>query len=197
MFGIARDGVNIVVPAREINAAIAQLGERQTEDLKVPGSIPGLGTFAQLLPVLNSGSHPDGGQFLVQSPRKVSFPPPSGLGPIVLAARPARIGLSGGGGASGGEPEPIRGTWVRSPGAPGFLSTCLCAWCLSVCLSFCLCLCVWLCVSVLCVCLPVRVVFHNYECAYASGMTIRTTWLLTCASVSQPFCLKVRVGPLR
>ena len=26
------------------NAAIAQLGERQTEDLKVPGSIPGLGT---------------------------------------------------------------------------------------------------------------------------------------------------------
>ena len=27
-------------------AAIAQLGERQTEDLKVPGSIPGLGTFA-------------------------------------------------------------------------------------------------------------------------------------------------------
>ena len=27
-------------------AAIAQLGERQTEDLKVPGSIPGLGTFS-------------------------------------------------------------------------------------------------------------------------------------------------------
>ena len=26
-----------------IRAAIAQLGERQTEDLKVPGSIPGLG----------------------------------------------------------------------------------------------------------------------------------------------------------
>ena len=26
-------------------AAIAQLGERQTEDLKVPVSIPGLGTF--------------------------------------------------------------------------------------------------------------------------------------------------------
>ena len=25
------------------DAAIAQLGERQTEDLKVPGSIPGLG----------------------------------------------------------------------------------------------------------------------------------------------------------
>ncbi len=28
---------------REQNAAIAQLGERQTEDLKVPGSIPGGG----------------------------------------------------------------------------------------------------------------------------------------------------------
>ena len=27
-------------------AEIAQLGERQTEDLKVPGSIPGLGIFA-------------------------------------------------------------------------------------------------------------------------------------------------------
>ena len=27
--------------------AIAQLGERQTEDLKVPGSIPGLGTILQ------------------------------------------------------------------------------------------------------------------------------------------------------
>ena len=27
------------------SAAIAQLGERQTEDLKVPGSIPGLGTY--------------------------------------------------------------------------------------------------------------------------------------------------------
>ena len=26
-----------------VRAAIAQLGERQTEDLKVPGSIPGLG----------------------------------------------------------------------------------------------------------------------------------------------------------
>ena len=27
-------------------AAIAQLGERQTEDLEVPGSIPGLGIFS-------------------------------------------------------------------------------------------------------------------------------------------------------
>ena len=31
-----------------IEAAIAQLGERQTEDLKVPGSIPGLGIFSGL-----------------------------------------------------------------------------------------------------------------------------------------------------
>ena len=30
----------------EARAAIAQLGERQTEDLKIPGSIPGLGIFA-------------------------------------------------------------------------------------------------------------------------------------------------------
>ena len=29
-------------------AAIAQLGERQTEDLEVPGSIPGLGIFEAL-----------------------------------------------------------------------------------------------------------------------------------------------------
>ena len=33
----------------KIGAAIAQLGERQTEDLKVPGSIPGLGTFCKLI----------------------------------------------------------------------------------------------------------------------------------------------------
>ena len=30
-------------------AAIAQLGERQTEDLKVPGSIPGGGIFLQYI----------------------------------------------------------------------------------------------------------------------------------------------------
>jgi hypothetical protein len=30
---------------RAASAAIAQLGERQTEDLKVPGSIPALGIF--------------------------------------------------------------------------------------------------------------------------------------------------------
>ncbi len=33
----------------DTKAAIAQLGERQTEDLKVPGSIPGLGTFCVLV----------------------------------------------------------------------------------------------------------------------------------------------------
>ena len=33
-------------------AAIAQLGERQTEDLKVPGSIPGLGIIADYAPWL-------------------------------------------------------------------------------------------------------------------------------------------------
>ena len=32
-------------------AALAQLGERQTEDLKVPGSIPGGGTFWQAGPI--------------------------------------------------------------------------------------------------------------------------------------------------
>ena len=31
--------------APQSRAAIAQLGERQTEDLKVPGSSPGLGHF--------------------------------------------------------------------------------------------------------------------------------------------------------
>ena len=34
---------SFVVLNGNISAAIAQLGERQTEDLKVPGSIPGLG----------------------------------------------------------------------------------------------------------------------------------------------------------
>ena len=35
-----------------LGASIAQLGERQTEDLKVPGSIPGHGVF-QLFLYLN------------------------------------------------------------------------------------------------------------------------------------------------
>ena len=34
----------IVCASHQTHAAIAQLGEGQTEDLKVPGSIPGLGT---------------------------------------------------------------------------------------------------------------------------------------------------------
>ena len=37
---ITHDDILLIPIAR---AAIAQLGERQTEDLKVPGSIPGLG----------------------------------------------------------------------------------------------------------------------------------------------------------
>ena len=35
-------------PGHECIAAIAQLGERQTENLKVPGSIPGLGIIFRL-----------------------------------------------------------------------------------------------------------------------------------------------------
>ena len=35
--------LNTVFQKNSYAAAIAQLGERQTEDLKVPGSIPGLG----------------------------------------------------------------------------------------------------------------------------------------------------------
>jgi hypothetical protein len=38
----------MVIFAIEWQAAIAQLGERQTEDLKVPGSIPGLGIHFHL-----------------------------------------------------------------------------------------------------------------------------------------------------
>ena len=43
-------------------AAIAQLGERQTEDLKVPGSIPGLGTRAKLESGLNWWGGEEGGK---------------------------------------------------------------------------------------------------------------------------------------
>ena len=35
----------------QLSAALAQLGERQTEDLKVPGSIPGGGIFACSKPI--------------------------------------------------------------------------------------------------------------------------------------------------
>ncbi len=55
-------------------AALAQLGERQTEDLKVPGSIPGGGIFVITSPMAQSvarqavnlqvaGSNPAGGDF--------------------------------------------------------------------------------------------------------------------------------------
>ena len=40
---------NISFSSPQLLAAIAQLGERQTEDLKVPGSIPGLGTIVVIL----------------------------------------------------------------------------------------------------------------------------------------------------
>ena len=43
--GLARE------PSPTRDAALAQLGERQTEDLKVPGSIPGGGTFWQAGPI--------------------------------------------------------------------------------------------------------------------------------------------------
>ena len=43
-------------------AAIAQLGERQTEDLKIPGSIPGLGTFVRSPFSSSSPSVPEMGQ---------------------------------------------------------------------------------------------------------------------------------------
>ena len=35
------------IESSSCTAEIAQLGERQTEDLKVPGSIPGLGSFTK------------------------------------------------------------------------------------------------------------------------------------------------------
>ena len=40
--------ISVVLILKRI-AAIAQLGERQTEDLKVPGSIPGGGNFNRLM----------------------------------------------------------------------------------------------------------------------------------------------------
>ena len=41
--GAAGVSMEIIAILKFAEAAIAQLGERQTEDLKVPGSIPGLG----------------------------------------------------------------------------------------------------------------------------------------------------------
>ena len=39
------------IESSSCTAEIAQLGERQTEDLKVPGSIPGRGTIFYLIEV--------------------------------------------------------------------------------------------------------------------------------------------------
>ena len=38
-----------IIESSSCTAEIAQLGERQTEDLKVPGSIPGLGSFMKTM----------------------------------------------------------------------------------------------------------------------------------------------------
>ena len=43
----------------ETCAAIAQLGERQTEDLKVPGSIPGRGNLSMFCYIIFVGFHPN------------------------------------------------------------------------------------------------------------------------------------------
>ena len=48
--------VLILVDCESAQAAIAQLGERQTEDLKVPGSIPGLGISTRQALFLRSGN---------------------------------------------------------------------------------------------------------------------------------------------
>ncbi len=50
-------------------AAIAQLGERQTEDLKVPGSIPGGGIFLFSQP-LNNNSNVSVAQWITHPPPK-------------------------------------------------------------------------------------------------------------------------------
>ena len=66
----------------QFRAAIAQLGERQTEDLKVPGSIPGGGTLRSTSPMAQSvarqavnlqvaGSNPAGGDFADGAPPQV------------------------------------------------------------------------------------------------------------------------------
>ena len=40
--------MKVVLSGQKHQAAIAQLGERQTEDLKVPGLIPGLGILSHV-----------------------------------------------------------------------------------------------------------------------------------------------------
>ena len=50
IFSVFRDEtVALCVAFSYTEAVIAQLGERQTEDLKVPGSIPGRGIFLHFL----------------------------------------------------------------------------------------------------------------------------------------------------
>ena len=44
-YGLLRLVIVINLLKVEVSATIAQLGERQTEDLKVPGSIPGRGNL--------------------------------------------------------------------------------------------------------------------------------------------------------
>ena len=44
--------VSLALNSESLQASIAQLGERQTEDLKVPGSIPGFGIFLLVTEVL-------------------------------------------------------------------------------------------------------------------------------------------------
>ena len=48
MFDVRRGSRTKILPDVTTRAAIAQLGERQTEDLKVPDSIPRLCTFCKL-----------------------------------------------------------------------------------------------------------------------------------------------------
>ena len=67
-------------PGWKSRAAIAQLGERQTEDLKVPGSIPGLGMLpVRVLFLAPKGPFPPSkGPF---PPSKGPFPPSKGCFP--------------------------------------------------------------------------------------------------------------------
>ena len=48
-YGLLRLVIVINLLQIEVCAAIAQLGERQTEDLKVPGSIPGRGNLLYVI----------------------------------------------------------------------------------------------------------------------------------------------------
>ena len=85
-------------------AAIAQLGERQTEDLKVPGSIPGLGTSIHLLQArgasMNSLALPTASKISCNSPQVVSAPSSGEIlpvgAPLCIPGVPvARLGFVG------------------------------------------------------------------------------------------------------